>query len=198
MKKIGLTGGSGSGKSRISAILREHGAEIFDCDAIYKQMLCSDAEMNSAIDTAFPGVYRNGCLDRKLLAKCVFGDAGKLALLNEITHPRVVRELEKRIAASNANYAVIEAIGLIESGIAGICDLLVAVTADREIRVCRIMDRDGLERNAAEERLNAQKSDEFFKKHCDVCIVNNGGEDELRRKVKEIIALAEKNKTEKG
>lgn len=170
---IGITGGSGSGKTTLLNLIRSSGGLILDCDAIYHELLLSDREMLAAIDTRFPGTVENGILDRKKLGAVVFSDENALLDLNAITHGAVKQEVLRRLESA-PSLAAIDAIGLFEGGLAEICDVTVAVTAPEEHRIRRLMERDGISEEYARSRIAAQKSDAWFRSHCDVVLENAG------------------------
>ena len=170
---IGITGGTGCGKTTLLDLIRDAGGMILDCDAIYHQLLISDKEMLSAIDQRFPGTVEDGILNRKKLGSIVFADENALLDLNRITHSAVRQEVLRRLEARPA-LAAIDAIGLFESGLAELCHVTVAVTAPLEQRIQRLMERDGISEDYARSRIAAQKSDAWFRSHCDVVLENAG------------------------
>lgn len=170
---IGITGGSGSGKTTLLNHIRNKGGLILDCDAIYHELLVSDKSMLSAIDTRFPGTVEDGILSRKKLGSIVFADENALLDLNRITHSAVKREVLRRLESHPA-LAAIDAIGLIEGGLAELCDITVAVTAPEEQRIQRLMARDGISAEYARSRIRAQKSEEWFRTHCHKTLDNSG------------------------
>ena len=176
---IGVTGPSGAGKTTALKVLRELGATVFDCDAIYHELLKNDPALTAEIEAAFPGTVADGVLDRKALGARVFSDSAALQRLNAVTHPRVKRELLRRMERSEARFFAIDAIGLFEGGLAELCDLTVAVVAPEEARLQRLTARDGISGQAARARINAQKSAAEFEALCDVTLHNDGTEAEF-------------------
>ena len=171
---IGITGGSGSGKTTLLKLLKDQGALVLDCDAVYHELLKTDREMLSAIGARFPGTVVSGALQRKKLGAIVFADPQALLDLNAITHAAVKKEVLRQLETA-PKHCAIDAIGLFEGGLAELCDVTVAVTAPREDRVKRLMARDGITREYAEKRLSAQHPDEWFRERCD-CTLENDGE----------------------
>jgi len=169
---IGITGGSGCGKTTLLNHIRNAGGLVLDCDAIYHELLVSDNALLSAIDERFPGTVKNGILDRKKLGSIVFADKEALLDLNRITHGAVRQEVLHRLAAG-PRLAAIDAIGLFEGGLAELCDVTVAVTAPEEQRIRRLMIRDGISEEYARSRIAAQKSQEWFRAHCDRTLDNS-------------------------
>ena len=171
---IGITGGTGCGKTTLLNEIRKLGGTVLDCDAIYHELLLSDKEMLAAIDARFPGVVEAGTLNRKKLGGIVFADSQALLDLNAITHQAVKQEVLRRLA-SKPKLAAIDAIGLFEGGLSELCDVTVAVTAPREQRIRRLMARDGISEEYACSRIDAQHHDDWFREKCS-CTLENDGE----------------------
>ena len=170
---IGITGGTGCGKTTLLNLIRDRGGLILDCDAIYHELLKSDTAMLDAIETRFPGTVENGVLQRKRLGAIVFADAQALLDLNRITHGAVKAEILRRLETAPA-LAAIDAIGLFEGDLAVLCDVTVAVTAPEEERVRRLMLRDGISEEYARSRIAAQHNDAWFATRCDYILENSG------------------------
>lgn len=173
---IGITGGTGCGKTTALKELEKRGALIIDCDALYHELLESDEPMIAELKANFPGAVVEGVLDRKALGRIVFSDSAALLKLNAITHRYVDMALTERLrqhAMAGGSLAAIDAIELISSGVSKKCTATIAVTADRELRIQRIMARDGISREYAELRVDAQKPDSYFAENCDYVIKNN-------------------------
>jgi dephospho-CoA kinase len=170
---IGITGGTGCGKTTLLDIIRSAGGLVLDCDEIYHELLETDQSMLCAIEERFPGTVENGHLQRKKLGTLVFSDPDALADLNRITHNAVRREVLRRLETKPA-LAAIDAIGLFEGDLAKLCDVTVAVTAPPEERVKRLMARDGITEEYARKRIAAQHNDGWFREKCDHVLENNG------------------------
>ena len=170
---IGITGGTGCGKTTLLHCIRERGGLILDCDQIYHDLLQTDAALLEAIAARFPGVVENGALQRKKLGAIVFSDEKALQDLNKITHAAVKAEVLRQLAARPA-LAAIDAIGLFEGDLASLCQVTVAVTAPVENRVRRLMARDGITEEYARNRIAAQRSNEAFSALCQYTLENNG------------------------
>ena len=188
---IGITGGTGAGKSTLLGVLRDKNAYIIDCDVIYHELLHNSREMNEKLRKEFPSAYTGGKLDTKALGGAVFGDENALARLKGITHPCVVARVKELLAdeaAKGTSLAAIDAYGLNESGLDKICDITVAVTAPEEMRVRRIMERDGIDEEYALRRIRAQKQDDEYAAECDVEIVNDfASKEEFENKCRDFI-----------
>ena len=170
---IGITGGSGSGKTTLLNLIREAGGLVMDCDAIYHELLQTSPDLLAAIETRFPGTVENGALNRKRLGAIVFAEETALLELNAITHSAVKQEVLRQLE-TNPKLAAIDAIGLVESGLAELCDLTVAVIAPEDQRIARLMARDGISEDYARSRIAAQHSDDWFRQHCDFILENAG------------------------
>lgn len=174
---IGVTGGTGCGKTTALSAFSERGALVLDCDAVYHELLCFDKTMLEEINSRFPGVVRDGVLERKKLGDIVFHDSSALSDLNAITHRYIRKEVANRLeiwAKQGGVLAVIDAVALVESGMNELCDTVIGITAPRETRICRIMRREGISEAYAAARVDAQKSNEWYAEHCDQILENNG------------------------
>ncbi|MDD6077319.1 MAG: L-threonylcarbamoyladenylate synthase [Clostridiales bacterium] len=190
MKVIGITGGTGCGKTTALNVLRDMGALVIDCDAVYHELLASSSEMLAEIAARFPGTVEHGALQRKKLGAVVFDDAQALEDLNAITHRYVCAEVDRRLrdwARMGGRLAAIDAIALIESGLAERCGVVLGVTAPREARIGRLMAREGISRAYAEARIDAQKPNEWFGEHCDRVLENSGSLDQFQKTCKQVI-----------
>ena len=173
MTVIGLTGPTGAGKTTALEILAEMDFEIVDCDALYYQLLKTDAILRQSLMDTFGHVFlSDGQLDRKRVAARVFGDPAELDKLNNIVFPAVSMAVEQKIKNCSQKGVAIDAVNLVESGIGQLCDATVAVTAAPAIRLRRIMERDHLTREQAQARINAQKPDSYYKDLC-TCFLEN-------------------------
>ena len=181
-------GGAGTGKTTALRVLEEKGALALDCDAVYHELLQTDEAMLSELRERFPAAFSGDTLDRKALGSIVFHDSAALEELNAITHRHVRAELRRRLtdwAWQGGTLAAVDAIALIESGIAADCACTVAVTAERETRKTRIMAREGITEEYALSRIDAQKDDSFFQENCTYTLENNGTQKEFEMKCRE-------------
>ena len=169
---FGLTGGTGAGKTSALRALERLGGFIIDCDALYHEMLRSDAPMKAAITEAFGDVFLpDGTLDRQKLGSVVFRDKAAMARLNDIVYAHLVPEAARR--AEGHRLVGYDAINVIESGLSLLCCRTVGIIAPTEVRVKRIMARDGIAEDYARMRIAAQKTDEFYRRHCTDVLENN-------------------------
>ena len=167
---IGITGGTGAGKTSALRAIETLGALVLDCDMIYHELLTTSQELKTELELRFCGVLTDGIIDRKRLGEIVWSDQSALRELNIITHSYVGAEVAKSLMkweAQGGSVAAIEAIALIESGMRGKCDIIVGITAPADVRISRIMKRDGITRKQAEARISAQKPGDFFAENCD-------------------------------
>ena len=170
---IGITGGSGCGKTTLLECIAEKGGLVLDCDAIYHRLLQQDNALLDAIESRFPGVVENGVLQRKKLGNLVFSDENALLDLNKITHAAVKAEVLRQLASA-PKLAAIDAIALFEGELAALCDTTVAVTAPEADRIARLMARDGISEEYARKRIAAQRSAGEFSEMCQYTLENNG------------------------
>lgn len=176
---IGVTGGSGAGKSAVLEVFRQCGAEVIRADDVYHDLLANHVPLQNELHSRF------GTADRAGLRGIVFQDEQALSDLNAITHKYVIAEIRQemaRLAIANLPLIpplVIEAIALLESGTDQLCSVTVAVTAPQEKRVRRIVERDGLTLSDALARISNQKPDTYYTENCTAAIENNGSEQDL-------------------
>lgn len=169
---VGLTGGTGAGKTSALAALEDLGGTVLDCDAVYHQMLRTDPALRGAITAAFGPVFcPDGSLDRQKLGTLVFSDHAALDRLNAIVYEYLPPELLRR--AQGHTLVGLDAISLMESGLGRLCACTVAVLAPAEDRVRRIMARDGISEDYARLRISAQQPDVFYRERCSHILENN-------------------------
>ncbi len=186
MKIIGITGMTGSGKSACLEVLRPLGALTLDCDVIYHELLESSEIMKTELKERFPEACLGPVPDRRILRRIVFADADALKDLNVITHRYVKEEVLRRLrefAMEGGTIAAVDAVELLEGGIAQLCSLTVGVVASEKTRIKRIMERDGISREDALLRIRAQKPESYYVENCSVTIRNDGSLEEFRGKL---------------
>ncbi|MCR5485141.1 MAG: dephospho-CoA kinase [Clostridiales bacterium] len=174
---IGLTGKTGAGKSTVSSILKENGFFVVDADKTGHDILENDLETKRAVIERFGDdvVGEDGKIVRSILAKKVFSSPEKLNELNAITHPAITKKIFSDIAKAGKEgfgAAVVDAAALFESGIDKLCEFTAFVYAPEDVRLERIMKRDGLSEEKALERIRAQKPDDYYAEKADVIIMN--------------------------
>ncbi len=182
---IGLTGGTGAGKSAVSSFLKEKGATVIDADALSREITKKDGIALCEIDKAFPGVIKDGILDRRALGKIVFTDSEKLLILNKITH-KYIKKLTEEAIEKNDGLIILDAPLLFEAGEDALCNKTIFVTADDDVRIKRIMDRDELSYSDALARITARKLAPIMEK-CDFVIKNNGDIEAMEKEICRII-----------
>jgi dephospho-CoA kinase len=176
---IGLTGPIAAGKSTVADLLRERGATVIDADQVYRSLLNSSSDVAEKIVARFGPVVLgpDRQIDRAALGKIVFGDPAALAVLERITHPPVVAEVRRQIAAATTEVVVVEAVKLVESGLLADVDRLWLVTADPEVRVRRLAAYRGLSEDEARARLTASSHVAEPKASVDVdLVIQNSGD----------------------
>ena len=186
---IGITGGSGCGKTTVSNILSNNGVDVVDCDLVARKIVEPNEPALNEINSYFGSEYikEDGTLDRIKLASLDFSDSEKLLKLNEITHKYVEEYIDLYIKNSKAEIVGLDAAALIESGIYKKCDYLISVLADKKTRAKRIIKRDMLSKEEATSRINAQKNDTFYIEKSDYIVYNNDNIDSVNNKVREIL-----------
>lgn len=178
---IGITGGTGCGKTTFLDLIAEYGGKVIDCDAVYHRLLQTDPHLLAQIENRFPDTVENGLLQRKKLGQIVFADENALKDLNRITHGAVKAEVI-RLLTPTPELAAIDAIGLFEGELAELCQLTVAVTAPEEIRIRRLMQRDGISEEYARSRVAAQRPQEEYSALCQYTLENGSTPEAFREK----------------
>ena len=195
---IGLTGPSGAGKGTIASLFAAYGVPSIDTDAVYHDLLMPPSDcLNELAERFGNGILSpDGALDRKVLAALVFapGHEADLADLNTITHRHVLSEVRRILAVYREQgkpAVLVDAPQLFESGFDAECHHVLSVLAPRNMRLARIMARDGLDEERASARLNAQKPDEFYRSHSDAVVYNHGEASAMDIDVRRLLTLWE-------
>lgn len=187
---IGLTGQSGAGKTTVSAVFRRNGFDIIDADVISREVMQAGSPCLAELTEVFgSGILTpEGELNRKKLGGIVFSDKEKLRQLNAICYPYIIFRIIKKIeelAKGGAKLILLDAPTLFEANADDLCDLIISVTAKKEIREKRIMLRDGISAEDAAKRFSSQYSEHFFVTHSDFVIKNNKSVELLTAKAEE-------------
>lgn len=189
---LGITGPTGAGKTTLLREVEQLGGAVIDCDAVYHEMLKSDIPLQDMLEREF-GPLRDGtgAIDRKKLGGIVFGDPEKLETLNAIAWRGItdrVRGILEDQRQQGRALAAIDAIALAESPLKELCQRTVAVLAPPEVRVRRIMAREGISETYAWARVKAQRPDEYFIQNCDYTLVNDlSAAEEFSQKAREFL-----------
>lgn len=182
MKRIGITGMSGSGKSYVCSIFEKYGIPSVNSDAIVHRLYATQNSCTETLALLYGKdiLHEDHSINRSALAAIVFADREKLALLNKIVHPYVVEILEKQASIEEEKGTpafLIDAPQLFEAGLDKHCDYIVSVIADASTIRSRLMQRDNLTQEAITARLANQHDEHFFHTHSDFCISNSNGDD---------------------
>lgn len=188
-KKIGLTGGIGSGKSMIANVFKTLGVPVFDADKAAKKIMGQDDALVAAIKSNFgEQSYIDGKLNRKYIADIVFNNASQLELLNSLTHPATIAAFEVWASQQTAPYIIKEAALLFEAGSTNNLVFIIGVTAPQSLRIQRVINRDSITRDDVLNRIEKQISDTIKMRLCDAIIVN----DEQQMVIPQVLALHER------
>ncbi len=189
MYKVGITGGIGSGKTTACKVFEVLGIPVFYADTVAKEIMCKDAVLVAGIKEAFgsESYFEDGKLNNKHIAGIVFNNETALKQLNALVHPAVFRAFDAWEATipQTTPYTLKEAALLFESGSYKMCDTTILVTAPYEIKLKRVMQRDGVSAEQVKARMDKQLSDEEKSKLANHCIVN----DEQQSIIEQVLAL---------
>lgn len=193
MKVIGITGPTGAGKSLLCTYLQQRHIPCIDADRVYHSMLLPPSDCLDALRRAFgDGIFSqgDGKLDRAKLGELVFSSPQKLELLNKTVLGTVLCEIRRLISEYRRrgfDTVAVDAPTLIESGFHKECSIVISVLAPTEARTKRIIERDSLTREKAELRVNAQKSDSFYRENSDFVIVNDSDTERFQKEIETLM-----------
>lgn len=191
---LGLTGSIGMGKSTAATMFRRMGIPVYDSDASVHAVLGKGGAAVAPIAKAFPGVVKDGAIDRDALGKRVFGDDAALATLESIVHPLVRRRQDdflKRWARRRAPLVVLDIPLLFEVDLDARCDVTVVVSAPRFLQEARVLARPGMTREKLDGILARQMPDRHKRRHADFTVPSNRGRAVTLRRLKRIVRLVQ-------
>lgn len=193
MKVIGLTGQTGAGKSYVADILLGLGCAVVDADVVAREVMAPGSECLAAVAGHFGSdiILPDGSCDRRLLAQRAFADEESTKLLSSLTHPYIIaktKEYLRELENKNYSTAVFDAPQLFESGGDKLCDVIVSVTAPAQVRLERIMTRDGITREQALLRMNAQKDEQFYTERSGYVIDGSQPAEKVEENVRAVFA----------
>lgn len=190
--RIAITGGIGSGKSFVCRRLSERGIVIYDCDNEAKRLMQTSDELRQRLKMLVgKGLYADGVLDKAMMARFILASEDNTKAVNAIVHPAVAGDF----LSSGCEW--MECAILFESGFDRLVDMKVCVTAPHEVRVSRIMQRDGITREKAEQWIGLQMPQEEVVRRCDLVITNDGKED-IDKQINKIINELNDNQDKNG
>lgn len=188
---IGITGSSGAGKSTICEILqKEYNVKVINADQIAKRLSSKGTSYIKDIINKFGEDIIDDCgeLKRKKLADIIYTNPDKRNELNSCTFKYIKKEIEEEIKNIGENETIIiDAPLLFECGLDKLCDKIIGVVSQRKIQIERIVTRDNIDSKHAEKRLQAQESNEFYIKQCDIIIENNNDIQDIEKKIKKLL-----------
>ena len=188
---VGLTGQTGAGKSTVSRVFKENGFAVINADSIARIVVEKGSKCLDEISDFFGSGILNDdrTLNRRALAKIVFTDRTKLDSLNTIIYPYITGEILRQIRAYSENgekLILLDAPTLFESRADDFCEIIISVIASPDVRQERIIQRDGLTREQASERMSSQLNEDFFVSHSDYIIANNDSVDTVNAISREV------------
>ncbi len=193
VKKIAITGGIGSGKSTVSRRIKGAGYPVFSCDELYKNILRNPTYVQR-VAARFPACVTNGEIDKAKLASVVFKNKKERAALNAIAHPLVMQALFSRMEECDSRLVFAEVPLLFEGDFQTQFDEVIVVLREKEQRIDSVVHRDGLLPTEVEDRILAQfdyqskEAEKIFKEDKVILIENNQTEEELNKRIDEILS----------
>lgn len=191
-KLIGLTGQSGAGKSTASEYLRSIGLTVIDADKLVKEIYDNDSICLKAVCAVFGNdIVKDNILDRRLLAQRAFSSKENTKLLSNIVHPFVTAKCLSLLKNTDEDIIIYDAPQLFESDFDAVCDCIISVVADENIRLERICKRDNISEELALMRMSVQLDEEFFIKNSNYVLKNNSTKENLISQLQEIFSKIE-------
>ena len=186
---IGLTGGSGCGKSCGARVFSQAGFVVLDFDKIARDVCSAGSECLEEIKIHFGNeiILPDGSLNRQALGAIVFADEKLLSILTKITHKYILKETDALIKEHKGKNLLFDAPLLFEAGLDQKCDYVVSILASKELRLARICERDGLDKAHALARIQSQPDDDFYLEKSDLCLFNNDDLPSLEQKLREFL-----------
>ena len=194
---IGLTGQSGAGKTTVCKYLAQAGFGIINCDEVARICMLDGSDCCRELAKHFPSCFdKKLSLDRRAISRIIFSDREKLKLFDGIVYPFINKLIDESISklSDKYEYIVLDAPTLFEAGADKKCDIIIGVTADKNTRLKRIMQRDGIDEELALKRFASQHTTRFYKNRCDMLIVNDGTALQAENSTKEIIKRIKESK----
>lgn len=185
---IGLTGQSGAGKTTVCDTFEEEGFGVINADEVARAVTQKGSKCCEVLKIEFPQFFSNGELDRAVTAKAVFNDKKLLERYTAIIYPfitEIIVDEIRKYASGGKEFVLLDAPTLFESGSDKLCDLIVSVIADEQIRAKRIAQRDKIDEEMIKSRFSSQKNDDFYISRSDYVIYNNDTQESLISKAKE-------------
>jgi dephospho-coA kinase len=189
VKVLGVTGGSGSGKTVVCRILKEQGGKIIDADKITRKLQEPGQPVYNEIKEYFGNdiIAADGAIDRRKLGKIIFAEREQRSVLNRIVHTRVSQEIKKRIETywkqGDVPFAVLDVPIPVEEGFFDTADCIWAVVANDDLRIARLMKRMEIPEEEAQRRIAAQMTNREYEEIADVTILNETSVEELKKLV---------------
>ena len=197
-RRLGVTGGIGSGKTTVCRIFRVLGVPVFVADNVARDLMSSDDEIRTHLNRiAGKDLYLSGSLDRKELARLIFNRPDLLRKVNETVHPSVLRQFDNWATAAESPYVIMESAILFEAGADSLVDRVATISAPVEERIARVMGRNDLSREEVIGRINNQLEDEEREEQSYYIINNSDNEmiiPEILKIHEDMLRLAGKEK----
>ncbi|MHC1731760.1 MAG: dephospho-CoA kinase [Bacteroidales bacterium] len=197
-RRLGITGGIGSGKTTVCRIFKVLGIPVFVADNIAKELMHSDGDIRTRLNqVAGKDLYVSGSLDRKELARIIFNRPDLLRRVNEAVHPSVLRQFDEWASGEDAPYVIMESAILFEAGADALVDRVATISAPVEERIARVMGRNDLSREEVIGRINNQLEDEEREEQSYYIINNSDNEmiiPEILKIHEDMLRLAGKDK----